>query len=455
MAQSFLGSRRTTIRLPSTRTTVIGSPASMNSPSETTSTRSPSRSAIPAGRSGDAATPRVPSHARSDSGADAKPARAVSSVSRTRRRPIGRRGRKRSRISDARDRQQERHRDTPDGAEDDRPCGAGADEAQPETPEKRSEAEDPRDPEAGRHEELDGEENDSCADQEQLLPADEPHQPVTPEEEREAADAHGPRHAEAGGPKLHDDPEDPDRHQERADHRMRQEAQDRLGPGRRGPADLSVGQSQPLEHGLDGVGAEVGELVLERFFGGERQKLALGDEPGNLHVGIDHGLGQKRRAPATLGGRAELLAHVGHGLLGHRLSRSAWLAHLDRGGGSDRAAVRHHDGRGGQADQGPGRDGALVHEGHALDPRAQERVADQHGGVHPSAEGIDLQDDRARLGLGGLVEDALDEGRQAQVDHALDRDHVDDRPRVLALRESREAGGGGKCQQRDGSCQHE
>src|SRR3990172_3570419 len=64
MAQSFLGSRRTTIRLPSTRTTVIGSPASMNSPSETTSTRSPSMSAIPAGRSRDALVPPFPTHSR-------------------------------------------------------------------------------------------------------------------------------------------------------------------------------------------------------------------------------------------------------------------------------------------------------------------------------------------------------------------------------------------------------
>ncbi len=63
-------------------------------------------------------------------------------------------------------------------------------------------------PKPGRDEDLDGEENHAGADQEQLLPADQPHQPVAPEEQREAADAHRPRHAEAGGPELHDDPED-------------------------------------------------------------------------------------------------------------------------------------------------------------------------------------------------------------------------------------------------------
>jgi hypothetical protein len=53
--------RRTTMRLPSTRLTTICAPASMNSPSETTSTRSPSTSAIPEGRSGETVVPPLPS----------------------------------------------------------------------------------------------------------------------------------------------------------------------------------------------------------------------------------------------------------------------------------------------------------------------------------------------------------------------------------------------------------
>src|SRR5688572_4967143 len=81
---------RTTMRLPSTRKTSIGVPGSMSSPSDTTSTRAPSMSAIPAGRSGEAARPRLPSQRRSLSGSVPRP------VSRMSHRPNGVRRMKRS-----------------------------------------------------------------------------------------------------------------------------------------------------------------------------------------------------------------------------------------------------------------------------------------------------------------------------------------------------------------------
>src|SRR5690606_20905514 len=87
--------RRTTMRLPSTRVTLTGAPASMKTPSETTSTRVPSISAMPAGRSGETARPVLPSHCRSVSGDETNPSSASMSVERMSLRPKGSFGRTR------------------------------------------------------------------------------------------------------------------------------------------------------------------------------------------------------------------------------------------------------------------------------------------------------------------------------------------------------------------------
>ena len=164
----------------------------MKSPSETTSTRSPSMSAMPAGRSGDAAVPRLPSQARSVSGADAKPSRAASSVSRTSRRPKGRRGRKRSRARAAAIASSSETATRPRAVMITAHVAPGADQAQRQTGHERDDPEDPGDPEARNDEDLEGQEDQTGAHEQQLLPAGQPHQPVAPEEEREAADADTP-----------------------------------------------------------------------------------------------------------------------------------------------------------------------------------------------------------------------------------------------------------------------
>ena len=66
------------------------------------------------------------------------------------------------------------------------------------------EPEDPGDPEARRDEDLNGQEDEADADEQQLLPARQPDQPVTPEEEREAGDAErrrAPRSRGSGSPR--------------------------------------------------------------------------------------------------------------------------------------------------------------------------------------------------------------------------------------------------------------
>jgi hypothetical protein len=129
----------------------------------------------------------------------------------------------------------------------------------------------------------------------------------------------------------------------------------------------------------------------------------------------------------ALGGRAKLLTHVGHGLLRHGLRRRAGRAELHGGGRPDRPAVGHDDSLGGEADQGPGRDGALVHELHRPDAAPEQGVTDQDCRVHTSPERVDLQDHGGGPGRGRLVQDTPDEGGQPKVDHPLDRRHVHDR----------------------------
>jgi hypothetical protein len=82
-----------------------------------------------------------------------------------------------------------------------------------------------------------------------------------------------------------------------------------------------------------------------------------------------------------------------------------------------------------QRDQRAGGDGAPVHVRNSRHFGAEQRVADLHRGVHAPAERVDLQHHGRRAGRGRFVENALHEGREAQVDDAFDGCYVDQRRR--------------------------
>jgi hypothetical protein len=89
----------------------------------------------------------------------------------------------------------------------------------------------------------------------------------------------------------------------------------------------------------------------------------------------------------------------------------------------------HRDRLGCQADEGAGGDRSLVDERHRVNARTEQRVADENGGVHAPAEGVDLKDDRGDARRRRLVEHALDERREPEVDDTLDSRHEHHRPR--------------------------
>jgi hypothetical protein len=295
--------------------------------------------------------------------------------------------------------------------------------------------EDPGHAEAGDEKELGGQQGDAKREQEQLLPSGEPHQPVAPKERREARDPDRAGKSEARRPQLHDDPENAERHEDGAQHGMGQETHHVLGPVGRHPADFGAGQVEVRQDRLQGVGAGFGDLVLERLRHGEREKLSLAHQARDLHVGIDHRLGDRRRPAAGLGGRPELLADVGHGLLARRLAFPA-LAHLHRHGRPDRGAHGHDDRPGGEADQRARGDGALVHEGRRADRAPEQRVPDDHRRVHPPRDShraehphlhaADELDD-ARRELGALRPERLERLRRERLDAILDAEGLEQR----------------------------
>jgi hypothetical protein len=313
---------------------------------------------------------------------------------------------------------------------------AGPDHAQRQAAEQRRDAQRTDHAEARRDEDLDGQQHQADGGQQQFLPARQLHQPVAVEEQRQAADAQAPSHAEARRAQLDHDAQHAHTDQQRADDRVRQETHQLLGPVRRGGAHLRFGQAQLLEYAVQLVSAEVRHSVLQRLFSGQRQQLALFDDARHLDVGIHHRLGQVLWPLARLGGGAEFLAHVGRRLFLHRQRLGTGHADLHRRGRTDGAAVGHRDGLGGQRDQRAGRDGALVDEGHRSDVCIEQRVADLHGRIHAPAEGVDVQNQRRRAGLGSLVQHARHERRQPEIDDALDGQHVDHLSRWLRLRTS-------------------
>jgi hypothetical protein len=312
----------------------------------------------------------------------------------------------------------------------------GADHAEGEAAEDGDDAQRADDAEARDEERFKQQKDQAARYQQQFLPAGQLHQPVTPEEQRQAGDADCPGHPEAGRANLDQEAEDADGDEQRADHRMGQDADQVLRPVGRGPNEFGAAQAKLLQRAFQGVGAEIDQSVPQRFLGRQREELALLDHLGDGDIRIDHRLGEQRRPLAALGGGAELLADVGNGLLLDRLRGGAGLPHLHWRGGADRSAARHDQLLGGQADQRAGRDGSLVDEGNCGQLGAEQRIADLHGGIHPPAEGVDLQDHGCRAGVPRFLQDPPDKGRQAEIDDPVDGSDINDRSPVLGARSS-------------------
>ena len=63
-------------------------------------------------------------------------------------------------------------------------------------------------------------------------------------------------------------------------------------PVGRHPADLRAAQSQLLKRTFHCVGTKLGEFVLHRFLGRQREELAFFNDTRYLHIRIDHCLRQ-------------------------------------------------------------------------------------------------------------------------------------------------------------------
>ncbi len=206
---------------------------------------------------------------------------------------------------------------------------------------------------------------------------------------------------------------------------MGQKSHKSLGPGLPRAAHLRAGHPGSLECRLDRVGRQLRHLVLERFRRRERQQLALLDHPGNLDVGVHHRFGDLGRPVAGLRRGAEFLANVRDGFLVRWLGVAA--AATDHGrGGADRTALAHDQRLAGKRDQRACRNSTLVHERDRPDPRTEQCVAHHDRCVHAAPESIDVEQHRRGSGFLGLPDRPREERREAEVDHSLDRDDVDD-----------------------------
>ena len=254
---------------------------------------------------------------------------------------------------------------------------------------------------------------------------------MTPEEKRQTRDSDSAGDTEVARPQTNDDPQHADGNEQGTEHRMRQEADQILRPVGRRPPDLRASKSQLVQRALNGIGAKICELVLKGFLGRQREELAFFIDTGNHHIRVDHRLRKAGRPLAALSGRAEFLPYIGDRFLCHGLCSRARLSHLHRHCRPDGSAPGHDEVLGGQADKSAGRDGALIHEGDRAHLGIQQRIADQHCGIHPSSEGIDLQNDGRRTRIRRFIQDTLNEWRQSEVDDAFDGRHINDRPLLL------------------------
>ena len=148
----------------------------------------------------------------------------------------------------------------------------------------------------------------------------------------------------------------------------------------------AVGCPIALSSAASSATCAFGEAEPDGLVGAEGEQLALLDHARNLHVLIDHRLGQPRIEPTLLGQRPELRPHGRHHLLG-----GLGPLPVNRCGGPDDRPGPHVDAVGGDGDEGAGAVRPRIHEGVDRDPGVPDGIGDTLRRVDPAAWGIDIE----------------------------------------------------------------
>ena len=243
---------------------------------------------------------------------------------------------------------------------------------------------------------------------------------MMPEEERSQRDgAQSSRKTPAGLIELDHDPEKPDAHQERADHRLRDCPGDDFGPVHLTLFDFGTRQVQHLECFFERRCLVVRDLECERFVSAEREHFAFFDDAFDLDFAIHHRFRHVTTPAAAFGRGAHLGAHVRQVLFADGGGLFAVAAASNGSRGADGAARRDDDVFTRERDQGTGGNRAWVDEGHGSDRRFDDGITDEHRGVDASAEGVDVEENHP-FHLRRLFDDARYKRRHPEIDRAFD-----------------------------------
>ena len=191
---------------------------------------------------------------------------------------------------------------------------------------------------------------------------------------------------------------------------------------------MSSAPAEPLgfEHLLDAGRLAIRVAPLDGLARGHGEELALLHQSVDGHAVVHHCLCDAWVPVADLGDGAEVAPDGGHHLL-----RGAFALLVDGSGRADDAALVHVDLVGGDGDEGARGEGLAVDVGDERDLSVEEGVFDGERGVQPAAGGVDVEEDRLGTFLRRRAECALDVGRHAQVDDAVDGGDVDGAAAVL------------------------
>ena len=173
---------------------------------------------------------------------------------------------------------------------------------------------------------------------------------------------------------------------------------------------------------VDGFSRFVGDAVVQGFRC--RQGCRAADdvaEPGDIDGFIHHRLGNLRIPASRLGSGPHFSAHGGDDLL-LRLFPGAG----DRRDGADLGPFDHDDLVAGEGDEGAGGDRLAIDEGDGQRISVEDGVLDEGRRIDTPAEGVDVEEDGVHASFVGVNDRALDERRDARVDHlALSSHGVD------------------------------